>query len=120
MADRFNHLLKSLCPVTDEDWGALRSLFGFAEAFVHAPETDLAIVAQRAESGTELASFFECLSEESKHYFFGLVEALEIYGNVPSLESFSPVSLGRRAIDEIRQLRDHCLAGVVSPIFDLT
>jgi hypothetical protein len=125
-AYRETSLLKSLIPKTQEDLSRLRFLLHCAHliqrgAALPSPEQNLENLLGQSGTlvlndyrtpgvGLDLKSFLLDLSEESRRYFHGLVEAMEIYQSIHGQSlSIHNLTLSDQSVYELRQIRDMCL-----------
>ena len=120
-------VLESLAAQTPQELSVLRGLVAFAQSLQARAQRDLgfawaADLAHEVCSAFGLASDFPrwlaCLPEESKNYFYGLVEALEIYQSIHgrwiAVNSLTP---GDTSVQELKQIRELCLQDGLRSIY---
>ncbi|MCB0404595.1 MAG: hypothetical protein KDD51_07390 [Bdellovibrionales bacterium] len=114
-----DRVLKSLLPRDTEDLAILRFLVYCAQLIQRAGHTDLSLNRMEAVAYRDpqvpsvefdIQKFIAGMSEASKRYFYGLIEAVDIYQSIKgrSLHSDSLVA-DDPVVHELRQIRDMCL-----------
>jgi hypothetical protein len=125
--EQVSSILESLSAETPQQLSVLRGLVAFAQGLQSRAQRDLgfawaADLAKDVCSAFGLAADFPrwlaTLPEESKTYFYGLVEALEIYQSIHgrwiAVSSLTP---GDTSVQELKQIRDLCLQDGLRSIY---
>jgi hypothetical protein len=112
-------VLESLAAETPQQLSVLRGVVAFAQSLQARAQRDLGF-AWAADLASEVCAAFNlaadfprwlaALPEESRRYFYGLVEALEIYQSIHgrwiAVSSLTP---GDTSVQELKQIRELCL-----------
>lgn len=114
-----HEILESLAADTPEQLSVLRGLVAFAQGLQSRAQRDLGF-AWAADIASEVCRAFDLaaefplwlaeLPEKSKNYFYGLVEALEIYQSIHGRWiSVNSLTSGDTSVQELKQIRELCL-----------
>lgn len=114
-----DRVLRSLLPRGPEDLAILRFLIYCAQLIQRAGHTDLSLnrgeaVAYRDPQAPQIdfdiPKFISGLPEASKKYFYGLIEAVDIYQSIKGRSLHSDtLRVDDPTVHELRQIRDMCL-----------
>lgn len=124
---QMHEVLESLAADTPQQLSVLRGLVALAQGLQTRAQRDLGF-AWAADLASEvcrafgLASDFPLwlanLPETSKNYFYGLVEALEIYQSIHgSWIAVNNLTAGDTSVEELRQIRELCLQDGLRSIY---
>lgn len=116
---KISSVLKSLIPTNQEELSVLRFVLRCAEkarrspyryvpfhSKSHSKETD----GLNLNETLEPERFLEVIPDESKKYFHGLLEAIDIYQSIYGTTiPIQEIGLSDRSVYELRQIRDMCL-----------
>lgn len=122
---QLSETLKTLMARDQEELSLLRFVLHCAQLIHRAANTDLslgqselAVVSASNGVGADVQNFLSDISEDSKKYLYGLVEALDIYQSIYGRAlSVQNMSLTDRSIYEIKQIRDMCLQDGLKSIY---
>ncbi|MBI4405113.1 MAG: hypothetical protein HY537_13200 [Deltaproteobacteria bacterium] len=115
---KISELLKSLIPKDEDELSLLQFILRCA-VLLHRPfqsdlalgvKTSVCVEVPTADWETDLGKFIEMVPEDAKKYFYGLVEALEIYQSIYGRSiPIQNLTLSDRSVRELKQIRDYCL-----------